>query len=324
MARFDLSLDELRSYRPAVREPADFDQFWSATLAQARQADWPVIRASVDTPLRLIEVEDLTFAGYGGESVKAWFLRPATTVEDLPLVVEFIGYGGGRGLPHEHLAWPTAGYAHVVMDTRGQGADWSVGETADPHGMGPSVPGSMTRGIADPSEYYYRRLLTDAVRCVDMAKSLPGVDDEQLAVVGTSQGGGIALAVAGLRHDLAAAVFEVPFLCHFERAVGLTDADPYAELARYLATRRDEEDKVFNTLSYFDGVNFARRATAPARFSTGLADLICPPSTVFAAHNHYAGEEKGITVLPFNGHEGRGATAWCHQVDFVGTHLGSR
>jgi cephalosporin-C deacetylase len=324
VARFDLSLDELRSYRPVVREPADFDQFWSSTLAQARGADWPVVRASVDTPLRLIEVEDLTFAGYGGEPVKAWFLRPATTVEDLPLVVEFIGYGGGRGLPHEHLAWPTAGYAHVVMDTRGQGADWSVGETADPHGIGPSVPGSMTRGIADPSEYYYRRLLTDAVRCVDMAKSLPGVDDERLAVVGTSQGGGIALGVAGLRHDLAAAVFEVPFLCHFERAVGLTDADPYAELARYLATRRDEEEQVFNTLSYFDGVNFARRATVPARFSTGLADVICPPSTVFAAHNHYAGAEKGITVLPFNGHEGRGATAWRHQVDFVATLLGSR
>jgi cephalosporin-C deacetylase len=160
----------------------------------------------------VIEVEDLTFAGYGGESVKAWFLRPAKTVEDLPLVVEFIGYGGGRGLPHEHLAWPTAGYAHVVMDTRGQGADWSVGDTADPHGMGPSVPGSMTRGIADPSEYYYRRLLTDAVRCIDMAKSLPGVDGEQPAVVGTSQGGCMALAVACLRDDLAAAVFQVPFL----------------------------------------------------------------------------------------------------------------
>lgn len=324
MARFDLSLDELRSYLPTVREPADFDQFWSETLAQARRADWTVVRQSVGSPLRLVEVEDLTFAGYDGEPVKAWYLRPANTVEDLPVVVEFIGYGGGRGLPHEHLAWPNAGYAHIVMDTRGQGASWSVGATADPHGVGPNVPGSMTRGIADPREYYYRRLFTDAVRCVDMAKTLPGIDPERVAVVGTSQGGGITLAVAGLRSDLAAAVFEVPFLCHFERAVGLTDADPYAEVARYLATRRDEEDQVFDTLSYFDGVNFARRATAPARFSTGLADVICPPSTVFAAHNHYAGRDKDITVLPFNGHEGRGATAWLHESEFVAAHLEGR
>jgi cephalosporin-C deacetylase len=321
VARFDLSPDELRSYLPTVREPTDFDQFWSDTLTEARRADWPVARERVPGHLQVVEVEDLSFAGYAGEPVRAWYLRPAGVTADLPVVVEYIGYGGGRGLPHEHLAWPGAGYAHVVMDTRGQGADWSLGATADPHGMGPSVPGSMTRGIADPRDYYYRRLLTDAVRCVDMVKALPGIDAGRLAVVGTSQGGGVALAVAGLRSDLAAAVFEVPFLCHFERAVGLTDADPYAELARYLATRREEEDQVFGTLSYFDGVNFARRASAPARFSTGLADVICPPSTVFAAHNHYAGP-KDITVLPFNGHEGRGATAWLHQVDFVASVVG--
>jgi cephalosporin-C deacetylase len=31
-------------------------------------------------------------------------------------------------------------------------------------------------------------------------------------------------------------------------------------------------------------------------------DTICPPSTVFAAYNHYAGP-KEIEVYPFNGHE---------------------
>jgi cephalosporin-C deacetylase len=31
-------------------------------------------------------------------------------------------------------------------------------------------------------------------------------------------------------------------------------------------------------------------------------DEVCPPSTVFAAFNHYAGP-KEIEVYPFNGHE---------------------
>ncbi|BDZ45729.1 hypothetical protein GCM10025866_16380 [Naasia aerilata] len=57
------------------------------------------------------------------------------------------------------------------------------------------------------------------------------------------------------------------------------------------------------TLRYFDGVNFARRATAPAQLSAALADVICPPSTVFGAFHEYAGP-KSITVWPFNGHEG--------------------
>ncbi|NCD17344.1 MAG: acetylxylan esterase, partial [Actinobacteria bacterium] len=38
MPRFDLPLDELRTYRPDVSEPADFDDFWSRTLAEARAA----------------------------------------------------------------------------------------------------------------------------------------------------------------------------------------------------------------------------------------------------------------------------------------------
>ena len=39
------------------------------------------------------------------------------------------------------------------------------------------------------------------------------------------------------------------------------------------------------TLAYFDGANFARRASVPAWFSAALMDDICKPSTVFAAYN---------------------------------------
>jgi len=38
-------------------------------------------------------------------------------------------------------------------------------------------------------------------------------------------------------------------------------------------------------------------------FSVGLMDQVCPPSTVYAAFNHWAGE-KDIKVYPYNGHEG--------------------
>ena len=36
MSFFDLSLDELKTYRPARTEPADFDSFWKLTLEEAR------------------------------------------------------------------------------------------------------------------------------------------------------------------------------------------------------------------------------------------------------------------------------------------------
>jgi cephalosporin-C deacetylase len=164
----------------------------------------------------------------------------------------------------------------------------------------------MTRGILDRKQYYFRRVFTDAVRAVDAARTLPGVDAAKTLVAGGSQGGGIALAAAGLVGDLAGAMIDVPFMCHYERALAVTDSDPFGEIRRFFAVHRTRTEAVFDTLSYFDGVNLAKRASAPALFSVGLMDETCPPSTVFAAYNAYGGAPKEIVVYPFNGHEGGG------------------
>jgi len=304
VALTDLSLAELWSYQPDVQEPSDFDAFWTNTLAEARTHDVDARLVPVDTPLTLVEVHDVTFAGFDGQPVRAWLTLPKGVAGPLPAVVEYNGYGGGRGLAHERLTWANAGYAHLFMDTRGQGSGWgSGGDTPDPVGSGPSAPGFMTRGILDPAEHYFRRLFTDAVRAVDAVRSLDRVDASRVAVCGGSQGGGISLAVAGLVPDLVGVMPDVPFLCHFRRAVDIADTDPYGEITRYLAVHRDRVEQVFDTLSYLDGANFAPRAQAPALFSVGLMDPICPPSTVFAAYHRYAGE-KQIEVYGFNQHEG--------------------
>jgi acetyl xylan esterase AXE1 len=72
---------------------------------------------------------------------------------------------------------------------------------------------------------------------------------------------------------------------------------------RYGALPDDELGRELDPwLSYCAGLNFAARATAPALFSVGQMDEICPPSTVFAAYNHYAGPHD-IRIWPYNGHE---------------------
>jgi cephalosporin-C deacetylase len=298
----DLPEAQLREFRSAVSEPADFDEFWAGTLAQARTHDAPPRLIRVDSPLSTLEVHDVTFPGYDGEPIRAWYRRPAGVTGPLPVVVQYVGYGGGRGHHLENLVWASAGYAHLQMDTRGQGSGWSRGDTPDSGAAGPQIPGVMTRGIEAPQTYYYRRLFTDAVRAVDAARRLPGVDAGRVAVLGGSQGGAMALAVGGLVPDVAAVVAYVPFLCDIARAVTITDAYPFREVADYLSTHREKVDVVLRTLGYIDGVAFARRGTAPARFSAALMDPVVPPSTVFAAHNVYPGP-KEIRVWPFNGHE---------------------
>ncbi|MEU8221211.1 acetylxylan esterase [Kribbella sp. NPDC048915] len=302
----DMPLDRLREYRPEPEEPADFDAFWKQTLDDA--AGHPIDARFTPYAARLatVDVQDMTFTGWGGQPVKAWLLLPRHRTRPLPAVVQYIGYNGGRGIPYEWLTWSAAGYAHLVMDNRGQGGGGkTVADTADlaPDGHGSSSPGFLTRGIEDPRRHYYRRLITDAVRAVDAVRASPDVDPARLAVLGGSQGGGLALAVAGLRDDLAAAIADVPFLCHFRRASQITDNGPYAEIGRWLKGHRFEVEKAMATLSYFDAVNFAARATCPAWFSVALMDNICPPSTVFAAYHRYGGEAH-LEIFPYNGHEG--------------------
>jgi cephalosporin-C deacetylase len=79
-------------------------------------------------------------------------------------------------------------------------------------------------------------------------------------------------------------------------------------------------DRVFDTLSYFDGLNFAPRAKAKALFSVGLMDQVCPPSTVYAAYNRWAGP-KEIRVWPYNDHEGGQAFQDREKLAFLKRHL---
>ncbi|MBD8539552.1 acetylxylan esterase [Frigoribacterium sp. CFBP 8751] len=301
----DLPEPALREYRSTQTDPDDFDEFWATTLAETRAHPLDLRVDRVDTGLTTVDVYDVTFAGWAGQPVRAWLRVPAAATGPLPAVVQFVGYGGGRGAAVENLFWSSAGFAHLQMDTRGQGSGWSLGATPDPDGSGPAHPGVMTRGIDSRETYYYRRVFADAVRAVEAARELDVVDASRVSVVGGSQGGGIALAVAGLVPDLAAVAAYVPFLCDFRRATVITDADPYKEIGRYLAVHRHRASSVHDVLAYFDGVNFARRATAPALFTTALMDPTCPPSTVFGAFHAYAGAAD-VTVWPYNGHEGGG------------------
>jgi cephalosporin-C deacetylase len=299
----DWPLEQLREYRPDLVVPPDLDAFWAETLA-GLGSDASYER--VDSGLVTVETYDVTLTGFGGDPVRAWLHLPAAALRDGPLpgVVQYQGYNGGRGLPHEHVFWATAGYAHLVVDTRGQGSGWSTGATGDPGGSGPAQPGFLTRGIDDPHSYYYRRVYADAVGALEALRGHDLVDAGRVAVAGGSQGGGIAISVAALApSSVAAAMPDVPFLCDFRRAASVAQTEPYLELVRYLAAHRDRVDAAFSTLSYLDAAVLARQATAPALFSVALMDATCPPSTVFAAYNAWAGP-RDIEVYEYNDHEG--------------------
>ncbi|WP_319688167.1 acetylxylan esterase [Streptomyces sp. ME19-01-6] len=73
-----------------------------------------------------------------------WLLVPRGAPGPLPVLIKYLGYTCGRCLPTDHLLPPAAGYAHLVVDSPGQGHDTpGRGEG----GGTPWIEGFMTRGI---------------------------------------------------------------------------------------------------------------------------------------------------------------------------------
>jgi len=308
MPWYDLPLEQLREYRTSTPEPDGLDAWWAQRVAQARAlAKPPVLTPHQPRLYDPVEVYDVEFSGGRGDRIRAWYLRPRDTF-GAPVVVKFIGYGGGRGTPTEHMVLPALGYALLVMDSRGQGGRWTSGATPDgAGGTGPENSQVMTRGIITPEDYYYTRLFTDAVLAVDAALELAAADEgggtpPRIAVTGGSQGGALALAAAALRPDVVEVCHaDVPFLCDIQRAITLAPSPPYTEVPEFLAENIELVEPALNTLRYVDCALLARRITAATLMSAGLMDDICPPSTVFAAYNEITAE-KEIAVFPYSGH----------------------
>ncbi len=288
----DRSLDELYAFLPRRNEPADFDAFWERMLAPIWRQHPPVTFTAVETGLRLVETLAVCYHGDGGEPLTGWLLLPRQRFAPLPCVVEFGDYGAGLCLL-ERLMWSNAGFAHFVVTPRHQPVPvWGGGSCAGEGEEGTVAGGWATQGIMNPETYYYRQVFLDGVRAVQAVRTHPAVDAGRVALTGRGQGGGMALAVAGLDAGVYAVLPDAPGLCLFAQALEEASEGPYHELARFCARHPERRATVLATLEYFDCLHFAWRSHQPAFFTAGLVDASNPPPAVFAAYNIYAGTKQ--------------------------------
>lgn len=314
MAHFDMPLSKLETYQPSLTKEPDFDAFWANTLDQAAQI--PLEARLEPEPLALPGIKNyrLTYSSWDDATVAGRYLVPEGD-GPFPTIVFYHGYSGGfHSLGYEQMAWALMGYATVAVDVRGQGGHSSDGSRYP----GGHAGGWMTLGISDPATYYYRGVYVDCVRALDFVSSRPEADKDRIGLTGGSQGGGLTLAVAALDDRPAAALAQVPFLCHYRRATEITDSKPYSEISDYCRRRSPEEgEQAFRTLSYFDVMNLADRINCPTYVTVGLCDMTCPPSTIFAAYNRIP-TKKEIMVADFGQHENfpgvvEATVAWMQQ-----------
>jgi cephalosporin-C deacetylase len=301
MALVDMTIEELKVYNPEKNKEKDFDQFWNEKLQDLRSSSIKYNMEKIDSIVPDVDVYKVFYEGYMDSEICGHYLTPRNR-SNVPAILSFHGYTGNKGPISLDIKWPLMGYAVFSMDVRGQS-----GESFDNRSYrGPSLPGFMTKGIFDKNDYYYLGVYLDCVRAIDFLADREEIDIKRLCVAGISQGGGLSLATAALDDRPKLCISEMPYLCHFKRAVEWAepaDKGTYLEIASLI--RRgypDREDDIYKTLSYFDNLNLCGNIKARTIMTCALKDIICPPSTVFAVYNNIK-SDKHIELMAHSEHD---------------------
>ena len=299
--------EDLEAFVTSVTCPDDFDEFWSQTLTSL--AGEPLEPSVTPDPLRSnddVNVYHATYRSLGGVEIFGWYSVPAIGEGPFPAILVLPGYKSEPALRRD---WGRKGVAVLSVAVRGKLPSSSS--------FNPGYPGLLTSGIESRDTYSYRGVISDCSRGVDFLLSRPEIDPERIYASGSSQGGGLTLATAGLRPEIKGGVSGYPFICCFPESMKMLRSYPYDELSCYLRAYPEREAQVLETLSYFDGVNFAPRIKCPMVVGIALEDEVCPPETSYAAYDRLGGERE-LWLFPDSGHGNahdypRQETAWLEQ-----------
>ena len=302
MPVFELPLEQLARYTGRNPKPTDFDSYWARALRELDSIDPSPELIPHPSPARFAECFDLWFTGVGGARIHSQYVRPRTEGKH-PAVLRFHGYTMSAGDWFDKLPWAAQGFAVAAMDVRGQG-----GLSQDVGGdTGTTLGGHIVRGLSDhPDKLLFRQIFLDTVQLARVVIGLKEIDADRVVATGASQGGGLTLACAALEPRIARAAPVYPFLSDYRRVWEMDLARDAYEGLTYYFTRFDpthqHEDEAFTRLGYIDIQHLADRIKARVLMGTALMDMICPPSTQFAAYNNITAP-KEMVLYPDFGHD---------------------
>jgi len=304
---FDLPFEQLESYQGRNPRPQDHDAFWEKSIAEMRMTDPQVELIPAEFKIANAECFHLYFTGVGGDRIHAKLLKPMKSSHPHPAVLMFHGYTGDSGDWFDKLGFVAAGFTVAALDCRGQ-----AGLSEDRGGVkGNTLYGHIIRGLEDalnghPEKLLFRQVFLDTAELARIIMEMPDVDADRVGATGASQGGALTIACAALEPRIKRIAPVYPFLSDYKRVWELDLAkDAYKEIQdffRHSDPTHRFEDKVFEKLGYIDVQFLASRVRAEVLWGIGLMDMICPPSTQFAAYNKVVAPKK-MVIYPDFAHE---------------------
>ena len=293
--------------QPYAQEPKDFDAFWKKALNEARQND--LNPTKVLLPKRCtkdVNVYEISYNNNRWGSKMYGILSIPVKPGKYPALLRVPGAGVR---PYSGDSYTAAGKC-IVLEIGVHGVPVTMEQKIyDDLGNG-ALNGYWNTNLDDPNHNAYKRIVTGAVRGVDMIASLDEWDGKTLGVTGASQGGFLSLAVAALdkRVTFLGAIHDA--MCDYEAEIhGVAGGWPhyfYKEDKSFGAAGKEQklseiEKARVEGARYYDGVNFARRITVPGYYSFGYNDEVVPPTSAYGLYNTIKAP-KTLSIYQMTGH----------------------
>jgi cephalosporin-C deacetylase-like acetyl esterase len=268
---------EPEKIQPTVKDPADFDIFWSNAIAEARKINLdPRITLMPERCTSEANVYQISFQNEANGSRIYGILAMPKKPGKYPAILRVPGAGirPYAGDPRN------AALGVITLEIGIHGIPVTLDNQVYDNLANGALSSYWSIRMNNRDAFYYKRVYLGCVRAVDFIFTLPEFNGTDIAVTGGSQGGALTIVTTGLdkRIKLMAALY--PALCDYtgylnKRAGGWP---------HYF---RDTEPKPgeVETLGYYDVVNFARRVTVPGFYTWGYNDITCPPTSMYSAYN---------------------------------------
>jgi len=283
--------------QPTTVMPADFSDFWQKSIAEARKTDLnPTKRLLPERCTKDVNVYEVSFQNIQQNFRTYGILCVPVKEGRYPALLRVPGagvrpYGGDIY---------TASQGAITLEIGIHGISVTMEQKVYDDVFNGALMGYWDWGMDDRDRSYYKRVVLGCIRALDYIEQYTPWNGKELGVTGSSQGGFLSLATAGLDKRITYYGCVHGALCdHTASLKGVACGWPHY----FYWNKGKGQERQIETSRYYDGVNFARLITDKQQgwFSFGYCDDVVPPTTAWATYNVVKGP-KSISPYPLTWH----------------------
>ena len=271
--------------QPSTVMPADFKSFWQDAVAEARKTDLdPTKRLLPERCTKDVNVYEVSFQNERWGSRTYGILCVPVKEGKYPALLRVPGagvrpYGGDIY---------TASQGAITLEIGIHGIPVTMEQKVYDNLHNGALNGYWEFNMDSREKHYYHHVILGCIRAIDYISECTPWNHQELGVTGSSQGGFLSLATAGIDQRVT---FYAPVhaaLCdHTNSLKGFACGWPHY----FYWNKGKGQEKQIEVSRYYDGVNFARLITDKQTgwFSFGYNDDVVPPTTAWATYNTVKG-----------------------------------